>query len=810
MEFFPFKKITHSSGLAIEQALSKFARDESGALRLIATSAGGTPNATLTITRTDNIPDTDIVAPFPAFFRATNLAGFAYTEPVGSDNVYDPTHHRINYIWDFGDPTYTPIVVPNVPTAWRDNNIARGRQVAHVFGTGGDRTVTCWAFDDQGNWGTATYRFGSGGNAPTIANPDTYFANAKTIVFSQDNIWTGEPSGATRCTTVAAVNSAMTTRFNAGDTIVRVLLRRGETYTNLATFLRPEGRGKHYGAYGPGTTRPKVINTTNNDGPFYLRDSTRHSVIAEMDWEGGYDATTETGTRAEPYGGLGSFGTHHLFYRTKVNGAKVINFPEQGGQQRVMADCEVTNWQNYGVYVRPDNQLNRFAMIGCDIHQHPDALNGVNVPGAANTLSILLGNLHGSIRMDGTIPNIYVAGNSFLSRNGWSQGAGTGSTFPPTAMQPAQRYAVTATTARCFGMWERNSFEGGDDMMRFVALGGGGTTSTLPRNCVVDGNLFVAAPTNDIFINSNCTGMTVRNNLFVVPAGNIGQATNTSPFARAIGFTASNDGLGAGPFSTNEVYNNTFVVLKNQSDFGGTAAPALVFTGPSLVTTATNNIVHAPSLSSPITTFAPIGNTALTGFTPRFKGTRWNFNALTAIVSAVREGGAGNVANGEWVSFAYPNYAGLNGTAGNALAPLTQAQATGVNSGGFHQVSVTGYINKAMAPSGVGGDGRVIFDFTAGAIRIQNNSGTTWTGTDRIWVLLDLRGFLMGFQANTSTTAALIPLAEPQAGSVALVADRSSGLWAHGGFFADYRQGVRTPPSGVAQTGKQHKLGAFA
>jgi hypothetical protein len=799
------------SATTLAQALAKFQRDESGALRLIATSGAGSPNATFTITRTDNIPDTDIVAPFPAFFRATNLAGFAYTEPAGADNAYDPTQHRITFIWDFGDPGYTPIVVPNVPTAWRNNNTARGRQVAHVFGTGGDRTVTCWAFDDQGNWGTATYTFASGGNAPSIANPDTYFAGAKTIVFSQTSTWTGEPSGATRCASVAAVNSAITARYTAGDTIVRVLLRRDETYTNIAEFIRPEGRGKHYGAYGPGTARPRIIVTTNTSGPFYLRDNTRHSVVADMDWQGEYDATTETGKRAEPYGNLGSYGTHHLWYRCKISGARTFTLPEQGGEQRVMADCEVTNWQNYGVYVRPDNQLNRFAMIGCDIYQHVDALNGINI-GTANTLSILLGNLHGSIRFDGTVPNIYMGGNSFFSRNGWSTGAGNGSTFPPTAQQPAQRYAVTGTTVRCFGMWERNSFEGGDDMMRFASLGGNGSNnSNNPRNCVVDGNLFVATPTNDTFINSNCTGMTIRNNYFCIPAGNIAQARTTNPFASAIGFSASADGLGAGPFSPSEVYNNTYAILKNQSDFGGTTVPVLVSTGSGLVSTVSNNVIHAPSLTTQITTFAPVNvATAISGFATRFKGTRWNFEPLNAIVSTVREGGAGNVANGEWVSFAYPNYSGRNGTAGNALAPLTQAQATGVNSGGFHQVSVTGYANKAMAPSGVGGDGRVVFDFTPTAIRIQNNSGTTWTGTDRIWVLLDLRGFLMTFQSNTSTVGALIPLADVQAGSSGIVANRNTGLWAHGGFLVDYREGVRTPPLGTVQTGKSHRQGAFA
>jgi hypothetical protein len=160
MPSFKFRGFTSASLVALTVA--------QGAQSVSASTTWGlaqaTPNASFTIQLVDGC--TDVVAPYGAVLRATGFTGFAVSEPAGNDNVYDPTQHKITFIWDFDDPGYAPVTTPNVPEAWRNLNLAYGKQVAHVWHTPGSYTVTCLAFDAQGNWGTASYTFAQGGNSP--------------------------------------------------------------------------------------------------------------------------------------------------------------------------------------------------------------------------------------------------------------------------------------------------------------------------------------------------------------------------------------------------------------------------------------------------------------------------------------------------------------------------------------------------------------------------------------------------------------------------------------------------------------------
>jgi hypothetical protein len=791
----------YSSSVAIAQALAKFQRDESGALRLIATSGGGGPNATFTITRVDNIPNGDMIAPFPAWFRATSLSGFAYSEPGGSTNVYDPTQHRIRFIWSFGDPGYVPARVPNIPTVWRDYNVAYGRQVCHVFNTAGDYTVTCFAFDDAGNWGTATHTFQAGGDSPAIIAPDSFFSTNKTICFSRDNNFTGAPSGATQCTTEAAVRSAIDTRISAGDTLLRVLLRRGETYNNMEWInVRDAGRGIHWGAYGTGA-RP-IIDQTTLSGPFGYRDTTRHCVISEIDWRGPYDATKETGRRLRLFASqLDSYGSQMLVHRCRFTGYDSGSFENTNiANGLVFHDVEYTNWRDFGLLIyRPT----RLAMIGCDGYQHVDALNGINHE-SSNTNSKLLGNGHGPVRIIVRAPQMYIACSSFFSRNGWSAGDPVDAiNFPPTAAQPAFRDAPEdIVTERCYRVHDRNSYEGGDDIVRMLTPAGSSSveTPTQHRNTVFDKCLFAATPQSFEAINNSFLGMTVRNCYVWVPS----RTWARSVAARGPSFVApfKTDYVGtfdAGQTGPIEVYNNTVIIEANNTQLGATTRNITQFSG-TWTSTVENNVFVGLNLSPAVgATFSPLGSTQLSGFTPRYKGQRWNFPPIGSTimggqidVTSVREGGAGTVNVGEWVSFPYPNYNTRCAGAGNALNPATQALVTG-NSGQYHQVSVTtfgdGYGGKAMAPAAAGGDGRVVFDFTPSAIRIQNNSGSPWS-SGQIWVMLDLSGFHMGHVTSGDTTGLTVPNPIPGSGSAALNG-YSTGLRAREDFFGAVRSGER-------------------
>jgi hypothetical protein len=780
---------------------------------------GGQPNATFTISRVDNIPNGDMIAPFPAWFRATNLSGFSVSEPSGDTNVYDPTQHRITFIWSFGDPGYVPARVPNIPTVWRDYNVGYGRQVCHVYPQGGIYTVTCFAFDDAGNWGTATF------TTPTIQASNDFFTGARTIVFSKDAasnsaLWAGEPPGSTRCTTEAAVRSAINTRIAAGDTLLRVLLRRGETYNDMEWIgVSDAGRGLHWGAYGTGN-RP-IINQTTVDGPFTFVDTTRLCSISEIDWRGPYDATKEIGRRVRFY--TGTFGTYSrgptLFHRCKFAGydSGQLENDNFSNVSLVFHDVEYTNWRDFGWLIfRPT----RLAMIGCDGYQHVDALNGINHE-SGNSNTKRLGNGHGPIRIIQRAPQMYIACSSFFSRNGWSVGDPTGIDFPPSGPQPAFRDAPEdVVTERCYRAHDRNTFEGGDDILRMEAPPPQ-TTATQHRNTVFDKCLFVASTQSSEAINNTMLGMTARNCYVWVPNRTWARGLSfISPFKN--NYTGTFDAAQTGPV---EIYNTTTLIEATTAQIGVATRVVARFIGTWPDNRVDNNVLIGLNLSPAIgNTFTPIGSAALSGFTPRFKGTRWNFPPIGSTtmggqidVTTVRElspGGTTPVANTEWVRINYPNYNGRCKGAGNVLNPVTRTQVVG-NSSQYHQVSITSYgpteRDKALAPASAGGTGKVLFDFPEGQtyFRIQNLTGVPWS-SGQIWVMLDLSDYLMGHVTSGDTTGLTVTVPVVQAGSAGIAADRNTGLWAHGGFFTDYREGVKTPPSGVVQTGKTHKQGAFA
>ena len=216
-----------------------------------------------------------------------------------------------------------------------------------------------------------------------------------------------------------------------------------------------------------------------------------------------------------------------------------------------------------------------------------------------------------------------------------------------------------------------------------------------------------------------------------------------------------------------------------------------------------NNVYYAPGLPTPsgIGTngdpdFRPLGTSPLAGFAPRYAGNRWNFRPIgwadgggSITCEQAREidddlGRVTPVGPGEWMAVDYPDYSGPCAGAGDALmarvAQVGWAQVMAENSGGYHQVSVHSRSTKASAPAAAGGDGSVVFDFTDTKVRVQNNSASgQWTGS--LWVLLDLRDWLMDFVPGTANPAS-IPAPVPEPGSDAIV-ETQFGLWTRNDFF---------------------------
>lgn len=802
MPSFRFRGFTDASTVALTLGQGAQSADAN----LVWAQALTTPSASFQIARFDGIPDSELVAPVALWFSPTNIEGFRgvddepITEPAGDTNVYDPTAIEIFWSWDFGDGGYEPLVDLNLPLQMRDVNRAYAKRPCHVFHAPGPKTVTLFGYDTKGNWGTATYVFGAGGQSPEIADPDALFVGRE-VYFSQEGIFPPDSAPLNRCTSVSAVNSRLATLWNSGGvTFARLRLRRGEEYVEINGDLG-NFRNLYIDSYGdPADPPPKQIRLGTAaggapDGPFAISNGAVGSPrIIDQDWQGPYDATTETGRRTDALIRNSSRnGRRHLIHRVRISGASFYHDNFSPDAFRVFSDVQITNWQDYGIFINSGGERLSLAILGGDMAQHVDALSGTD-HGTANSNFANLTNRHGPIRVSSMTRDLYVACTSFFSRNGWSSrsGAGAGDTNPPTLAQACFRHGGSDSASwRNYATWERCSFEAGAGGVHFVDLGAQEPSTAYVSNVLFESNIFVASRDTETLATGKGRGMSARNNYFFVPAVPHIGSPNLARHQRMLNWRFDGPVDPAGP-SRAFVVNNTGYILAD-NDQVGDASRVLANVAPEHNPVIENNVLFAPNLSPAVGNPSEFATSLLSGFTTRFRGTRFNFppighDSMGPLITAesVRElspGGTTGVADGEWISLPYPDYTGKNN---GALGQVTRAMVeSALPSGGvrYHQISIHSHNVKAAAPAAAGGDGRVAFAFTDTAIRVQNLSGVTWTGN--LWVLLDLRDRLMDFvpgTGNPDTLQIVIPLAGSSAwGSTA------NGLWAPSDIFATPR-----------------------
>jgi hypothetical protein len=489
-----------------------------------------------------------------------------------------------------------------------------------------------------------------------------------------------------------------------------------------------------------------------------------------------------------------------------------LNNDEFGGivtdfSSNILCDCDITNWQNFGAAAFGGNYI---SAIGCDIHQHEDALSGTHQAFGGNSNPWIHGNRHGPVRLDpgagGVMDTTHFRCNSLFSRTGWSLNSPADAvSMPPTTVQPALRFGPVATT-RHHHSFDRNAFEGTIAIAETNEISG----ATLGRNIVFDKFLLVGGHSVSGYIFSSWPyGLTARNGYSYRP--NVTRSSSNAP-ENDFGFNLAGTTPGAGRTA---LHNITIYSDALSGFYNGSYEPVEDNSGNDLINE--NNVFYIPSLDlgdgtgdEPAYTFSA---GTLEGFVPRDKGARWNFPTIggpslgSAIsVTSIREnaGGtaieAGTVANNEWVRLDYPDFTGLCNGAGMAdvraaiLANTTQK----------HVVSITSVSTKRMGDDSIwaDADGLVTFDFTnAGYMRIQNNTGASWTSGE-IQVLLDLSDELMDFVPGTASPST-IPDFVPAADSDAIMGSKS-GTMAWGDFNDDTRKGE------IGTDGKVVKAGQLA
>jgi hypothetical protein len=742
------------------------------------------PNASFSIVI--NRAFTNAVSPYPVIFEASSFVGFRdrsnapLSEPSGNTNVDDRTQKDIFYFWDFGDPDYTPKVTPNIPTVWRNLNVSYGKIAAHVYTAPGTYTVTCHAFDTQGNWGVATF-------SVTVANPDTFFAGNRTIYFNPpgDSVYPGAIGGSTQTNTASTANSAISA---APAGMVRVLFKRGATYTNPAP-LGQRNRSVFYGTYGTGAD--PIIDITAGSGFVQLRDS-EEGIVSDFDFRGAYDAGKDVGRDASIFGGSSpTFVKRFAAIRCKFTGGpNPVPWPNNqatdGLQFMPVFDCSITNWRDYGMAWQ---DLDGIVIVGCDVFQKDNALAGQRGATGDQSAEYFLGVPHGPYRTGINYLTIMDA-VSLFSRAGWV-GFTDGTTTLPSADQGCVRWWNTfpsnpAATPqlRHKHHWGRITMEGGDGVCTFA--NGQVPQNLAPRNFVMD--KFIIAGTTRSFssnglIGGDQAGTVLRNGyLYRGTRGLVLTPNRPDSEINLKGGTIA--GLPA-----NEVYNLT--ILSQMPSGSYNPLTPILLTGTT-AGTQVNNVIVIPNRGFPLSTWAPLGISAIEGFALRDKGTRWNFPLASGRVLGLytcvdrRENPAspgtlqpGTVANGEWMVFPYPDYTGYcRGANANGpfTAQLTQAQVL-ANSTQYHQVSygialtTTAGVSvprSRLAPASAGGPGFCEFEFYSTYYRIRNLTGFPIPSGVQMMIQLDLSDYLMDFVANTGQFDETVPLPRPLAGSSAL------------------------------------------
>lgn len=717
------------------------------------------------------------VAPYGAFWRATNFDGFqnpdgsALVEGQANANVFDPSQRHITFIWDMGDDPYTPAFTPNIPTAWRDWNRHYGKQIVHTYDQPGTYTMWCMAFDTRGNYAYAEFE-------RTVADPDVVFPANKTVYVSQSgNFPDPLPAGSVTATTGAQINSAMQAMGDSAPR--RVRLPFGETLTNMTTINRGGGVAILIDCWGNPANGPATISNTGMPGPLDFGGSIpQGAIVRDIILQGSYVPARDIGFASSPFIGENSRNADRmLFHRCKFTGwENSTSGPRTGNTlpTRIYSNTQITDFFNYGI--GPDTLPDWWSFVGCDLSHHVDTLNSnANTNGDQQTGGFIMGPQHGPLRTEVGY-NTYVAMTSFFSRAGWF-GATEGTTLQPAIDQACVRFwhnfnSAELSASRQFVLhhhnWNRVTFEGGDAI---VSLSNSSLPAAeRPRNFVLDKFIMVGSASSYEFMLSGIqSGVTAKNGLMLRYGG---PRSVTNLFAGAISFGYnSNTAL-----PRNEYYNITYVELMATGDI---RTPYVQIALPSDAPGAVeqNNVLLTPSRSIG-EAVSNLSTTTLEGFVLREKGRKWNFPPIgnqnyaqqvpgsvleggryVLPASALREGGAGAVADGEWIRVPYPDYTGFCRGAG---FPVTRALVL-ANATQYHRVSVRAVGRKRMAPAsaGFGADGFVDFDFPEGEdyFRVRNLSGTTWPNSNlsAIQISLDLSDYFMDFWAETAPPATTIP-----------------------------------------------------
>lgn len=500
--------------------------------------------------------------------------------------------HDLRFEWRFADAGDFAALPADHPQG-RGRDIAYGPVTSHVFRAPGTYGVTCTVTD-----GTTTL---TAQRMVTVADPDTVFQGTDTLAVAPSGDFSDAPAGAAQYTDPTAALAAAAAR--AGD--VRVLLRRGEDHrTGGFGFTRFNNDNRLFiGAYGTGA-RPVIdrnIRLGENDAMF------SEIAVHGIEIRGDYDAAAFPGTLPALGEGIthaGNVRGHVTVFDCRLEGMGTALRQNGIEAPLVVADTEITNWQDFGMLV---SDTDRLGLSGCHIHQKPDAVMNSDKTDAFPH--------HGPVRISKPVAGgaVSIRNSALFTVGGW---AGID--------QQCIRWNAGGTRG-ARAVIDGNLLEGGwYQIAGHRTAESGGLATSSPGALLIQRNLCVMSPGSVLALNIGYGGTTARNNLIIRPEVAVSplvQDDGASPAAHAIGFVEDagrqDPDAPANHDQPVRIHHNSFVDLATdtQLDPGGgtTLDSAAIAVGGGFFTDleVAGNLVHAPNRTNPVTADGPLESAVL-------------------------------------------------------------------------------------------------------------------------------------------------------------------------------------------------------
>lgn len=702
-------------------------------------------DATLTITSFDS---GELVAPAGVWFDSSII-----DDPVGGVTVgqYDPQYHEITYRWTYDDAgTFSNSADLEIPSEWDDRNAGGGQHTAHVFNDAGTYTVTCTAYYDGSQIAQDTAQI-------VVADPATAYAGTRTILV--DPAGTGDnatyPSSQV-FTTISAAMSALESLGNTG----RVLLKRGETFTGVNIDVTTGMDNFRLGAWGAGA-KPILQRTASGETVQFLNASpVKDCMIYDIDFQGSWDATTETGNpEDEPLYWLTHTGATNPFYCVHrcdfsgFNKVKFGNISVTSAMTTIWSETTITNWQQYGMFGNKggSNYNGRLGVIGCAFAQDVNACSGQNIVGVDGKDG--WSNDHGPFRTSGWSKG-YITATEFFTRNGWSKDSSNTLSAPNPCIRIASE-GETVISSALDNKWNlyRVRAEGGFQVVDVD--GASATNPDIPVNLLFDQFILIGTSHTWLHVQTAMAPSTWRNGALIMPA--VTRETS-NPFSAFFDHELDNPQESVED-EPNNFYNLTYLNLDDLTP--------VLHSDSGIWTYFTNEnfVHHAPNQGVPETANAPIDTTtALVNC--RHLGPRYSTEKVLHDLT-------GDVTDGNTVTVRYPSGYGqsdFSATASHGVAiDYTPSATIGASERWFRD------------------NGDIAVTFNAGDITVTNNSGGTWSQGWRL---------SCNFERNTFTTLsayanpATVPIGRQQAGSSA-IGSATTGKVAYDDFYGNVRPATK-------------------